>query len=372
MRISNKLLLLGFVLSSACDSAPLGSDPGDVVDAGVDAESSAVDAESTSVDAESTDVDADDAGFAPCECFEGSGDYCEAEVARRALESGCAALDASVEGSRVLACQDATWTVSSECATGCDSGEEITTASCALPICDCFVRVAWCGAGVGRHGLELDPPCRVPLAEEHDQDILGCDGDRWVVQQACEEGCYEATTGTPDACIETRSPTNPGWDPCPHRERLAYGVHPEASDRLRCSGVEASRITQTIGSAAASAGYHASDGTAEGQPYTAAIDLRARDLSEAQIRALLERLGRNGFAAWYRKPGSDGWPSGEAPHIHAVFAGVVMKSQLRGQVRDFLIGRNGLTSHSTYTFYRTPAAVLDIVRLAYSRHYTPP
>ena len=110
----------------------------------------------------------------------------------------------------------------------------------------------------------------------------------------------------------------------------------------------ANRITQTIGSALASAGYHASDGTSNGQYYCAAVDLRTRDLSTAQVRSLLEQLGRNGFAAWYSQPGADGWPSSQSPHIHAVFAGVRMKSQLRGQVRDFLESRNGLSSYSAY------------------------
>lgn len=135
--------------------------------------------------------------------------------------------------------------------------------------------------------------------------------------------------------------------------------------------MSASRITQTIGSAPASAGYHSSDGTADGRAYTAAVDLSTRDLSSTEIRALLQRLGENGFAAWYRQPGSDGWPASEAPHIHAVFAGVVMKSALRAQVRDFLDGRNGLTSHSIYRFWPPPADVREIVTLLFSRHYTP-
>ncbi|UJR84763.1 hypothetical protein [Sandaracinus amylolyticus] len=193
------------------------------------------------------------------------------------------------------------------------------------------------------------------------------------MQSDCEEGCHEAPTGTADACNEDRgTPTDPGWPDCPHRALLHYGIHPEASDRLRCAGITADRITQTIGDAAASAGFHASDGTVDGMAYTAAIDLRTRDMSESEIRALLERLGTHGFAAWYRKPGSDDWPSNQAPHIHAVFAGVPMKSVLRSQVRDFLLGRNGLSTHDPYGFWRPSAAILETVRLLYSRNYTPP
>jgi hypothetical protein len=171
--------------------------------------------------------------------------------------------------------------------------------------------------------------------------------------------------------VASRTPSDPGWPTCPHRGLLHAGLHPEASDRLRCAGVTSDRISQTIGSAPASAGYHAADGTADGLPYTAAVDLRTRDLSTAEIRALLGALAQHGFAAWYRQPGADGWPASEAPHIHAVFAGVVMKSQLRSQVRDYLVGRNGLSSHGAYRFYTPTAMELATVRLLFTRHYTP-
>jgi hypothetical protein len=273
---------------------------------------------------------------------------------------------------RTSACDGDAWAEEATCPGGCEQGESGAADACGLPLCDCFVRVAWCGASAGRHGLTLDPPCRVPLLPERDGDLLGCTaaGD-WTVLEACSLGCSEQPTGTPDACVSERTPADPGWADCPHRSLLTSGLHPEASDRLRCAGVTAERISQTIGSAPASAGYHAADGTVDGMPYTAAVDLRTRDLSETEIRALLVRLGENGFAAWYRKPGSDGWPASEAPHIHAVFAGVVMKSALRGQVRDFLAGLNGLASHTTYRFWPPPTPIRDLVRLLFSRHYTP-
>ena len=148
---------------------------------------------------------------------------------------------------------------------------------------------------------------------------------------------------------------------CPHKALLKYGLHPDASDRLRCIGIDAADISQTIGSAPASAGYHAQDGTAGGQPYTAAVDLRTAGRSEAQIRTLLANLGARGFAAWYRKPGHDGWPADEAPHIHAVYAGCAMKAELDGQVRDFRAGLNGLASHTRYTFWAAPQATRDAV-----------
>ncbi len=97
------------------------------------------------------------------------------------------------------------------------------------------------------------------------------------------------------------------------------------------------------------------------------MDLRTRDLGNRELRRLLEALWENGFAAWSRQPGADGWPANEAPHIHAVFVGVRMKSQLEGQVRDFLRGRNGLRSHTAYRFHQPDAASLRIIRLLFAR-----
>jgi hypothetical protein len=240
-----------------------------------------------------------------------------------------------------------------------------------LPVCECFVRSAWCGAGAAAAGLARDVPCRVPLVPGHEDDVLGCVDGQWVVQQACAFGCFAAPAGTPDHCNPDPNgptPENPGWADCPHRPLLAWGLHPEASDRLRCAGIDdADRVTQTIGNAAASAGYHAEDGRVGGEPYCAAVDLRARDLDQREITDLLIRLGENGFAAWYRWPGHDGWPADEAPHIHAVFAGVPMKNALEGQVEDFLVGLNGLASHRHYSFWEAPQAILDIIRLLFAR-----
>ena len=243
-----------------------------------------------------------------------------------------------------------------------------------LPVCECFVRSAWCGAGAAAAGLARDTPCRVPLVPGHEDDVLGCDANgHWIVQQACEFGCFAAPPGTADSCNPdpSVSPDNPGWAPCPHHALLKSGLHPEASDRLRCIGITADGISQTIGHAAASAGYHEVDGQANGHDYCAAVDIRIMGRNNAQLRTLLQQLGENGFAAWYRWPGHDGWPAADAPHIHAVFVGVPMKVQLREQVRDFLVGKNGLTSHTHYTFWEAPQAILDLIRLLFSRHYQP-
>src|SRR5688572_14435019 len=64
---------------------------------------------------------------------------------------------------------------------------------------------------------------------------------------------------------------------------LKAGLHPRASDALRAAGVAAWRITQTIGNAPASAGVHLADGSVNGKPYTAAVDLSTSSMSAAQI-----------------------------------------------------------------------------------------
>lgn len=137
-----------------------------------------------------------------------------------------------------------------------------------------------------------------------------------------------------------------------HKPLLKAGLHPKASDALRKINVSAGRIIQTIGNAPASHGYHLADGTVNGKPYTTAVDLSTRGLSHIEVKKLLERLGRVGFAAWFRDPGHDGWPSNATEHIHAVYAGAPMKDVLDNQVRDYLHQKNGLASHTTYRFYQ--------------------
>ncbi len=149
---------------------------------------------------------------------------------------------------------------------------------------------------------------------------------------------------------------------------MHWGLHPDASDHLRCAGVPAARITQTIGYATASAGTHGPDGRAGGAQYSAATDISTRGLSSADVRTLLGRLANQGFAAWYRWPGHDGWPSSEAPHIHAIYVGCAMKSALRSQVRAWLVGRNGLVSNSLYGFYTWTAAQRALLRTVFDRY----
>ncbi len=130
------------------------------------------------------------------------------------------------------------------------------------------------------------------------------------------------------------------------------------------------RISQTVGNAKASAGFHKVDGylTINGkrEGYCAATDLSVhydsdgnpRELSASQIKAILEMLSRHGFVGWYRD-----WPGNK--HIHIVWVNVKMKPQLQRQVQDFLHNRDGLAGHQPETFYTAPKEYDDLLRAAF-------
>ena len=216
------------------------------------------------------------------------------------------------------------------------------------PVCKCFVQSAWCGSGAAKQAALLG--CTIPLLPAHNGDILGCSGNAWVVQKACALGCSEAPKGTPDTCKSAPPKTCALLAGTPGAQ-LKWGLHPDASNALRKLGIKATGISQTIGNATASAGTHLQDGTAKGYAYSAATDLRTLGMSEAQVKTLLQNLAEVGFVAWYRKPGSDGWPSTGAFHIHAIWVSAPMKLSLRNQVHAFMAAKNGLKSNTTYTFY---------------------
>lgn len=176
------------------------------------------------------------------------------------------------------------------------------------------------------------------------------------VAEVCKHGCYVATKDDDFCRAEIAA--------CASSTLLVSGLSPRASDHLRCTGLDAGDISQTIGNAAASAGTHAADGTIAGKAYCAATDLRVSTLTDAEVRTLLDELAEHGFAAFFRDPGEDGWPASEARHVHAIYVGVPMKAALRAQVADWLGGRNGLASHTAYTFYQaSPAKKLALEEL---------
>ena len=118
-----------------------------------------------------------------------------------------------------------------------------------------------------------------------------------------------------------------------------YGMAPAAFDGFvrACyrAHIHPRRISQTIGDHPLSVGYHHRDGTIEYQgkalDYTAAVDIGTQDLTRPQIDNFLEELARQGFAAFYREKGK--WKGGE--HIHAIYAPLQMKPQLRGQLEEW-------------------------------------
>jgi len=135
-----------------------------------------------------------------CDCYAGDGPYCGHGVADHAQEAGCVVPELRGHESDILNCESGAWTTGDECPADCVPTTPGEADSCQLPVCACFVKEAWCGSGAAEHGLTLDPPCRVPLVPEHNDDILGCDGDEWIVQQKCDKGCHEEMLGIPDSC----------------------------------------------------------------------------------------------------------------------------------------------------------------------------
>ncbi|MFT3697831.1 MAG: hypothetical protein QM831_32120 [Kofleriaceae bacterium] len=146
---------------------------------------------------------------------------------------------------------------------------------------------------------------------------------------------------------------------------LKWGLSPRASNALRAAGITSGRIMQTIGNASASAGTHLQDGVVGGVPYCAATDISVSGLSDTEIRNLLEKLGKVGFAAWYRHNGFDHWVG--VNHIHAVYANLKMKSSLRSQIFSWFENRNGLISNAIYQFHHFSQAAHDVVEARFAR-----
>ena len=140
------------------------------------------------------------------------------------------------------------------------------------------------------------------------------------------------------------------------------GVHPEAYSRLQKLAL-AHRITQGINHSLEKGNVHDTDLTFSGKPYTGAVDISVRCLTQGQIKLLLDDLADLGFAAWYRFPGKDGWSG--PPHIHAVWAGCRLKQVLRAQVEDWLEGKNGLSSNEPYQFWQAQPEIKEKVRKLY-------
>lgn len=169
-----------------------------------------------------------------------------------------------------------------------------------------------------------------------------------TVIKHCASGC-QVNPGADDSCAP--APSSCAITDVPHSSYLKWGLHPDASDALKYLGFTSARVMQTIGNASASAGTHAQDGTAGGHAYSAATDLSVSGMTDSQVHVLMGQMTKVGFIPFFRRPGHDGWPSSEARHLHAIWVGAKMKLSLRNQVRDWHVGKNGLASHTTYSFY---------------------
>jgi len=224
----------------------------------------------------------------------------------------------------------------------------------------CALMLVACGTETTEDALAFDEPELTPEELAMLPDGLAPDPEHAPSQLV--EGVLEDDAATfDDADAELLFDEDVSEEPVlAFQPLLKAGLHPRASDALRAAGVSASRITQTIGNAPASAGFHLADGTVNGHAYTAAVDLSVSGLSRTQIHNLLERLAKVGYAGWYRENGHDGWSG--ANHIHAVYANCLMKEVLRAQVRSWLLGRNGLSSNTTYHFHTFSAEAKRIVK----------
>ena len=211
---------------------------------------------------------------------------------------------------------------------------------------------------------ELTPDELAALPDVADPDHAGLDAIIAAEPPETDAATFDTDEATelPDIAVDDTDEVAAASAIQAHAAILKFGLHPRASDALRSIGVSASRIMQTIGNAPASAGTHAQDGVVNGHPYSAATDISVSGLSNAQIRNLLARLAKVGFAAWFRWPGHDGWPASEVRHIHAVYANCKMKTALRSQIRSWLVGRNGLVSNTLYSFFHWTAAEKAVVR----------
>jgi hypothetical protein len=153
-------------------------------------------------------------------------------------------------------------------------------------------------------------------------------------------------------CLHPAKAATAPWAPeksCNVRKANTSGLYPKALSALAELFLD-HRVTQALNRSTAPSNYHAPDGSIEGSEFTGAADISVRCLSEEQIKELLTKLAKSGFAAWYRKPGADGWT--DVAHVHAVWVRDPLKPVLKGQVKSWLEGRNGLRSNMTYKFWQ--------------------
>jgi hypothetical protein len=142
-------------------------------------------------------------------------------------------------------------------------------------------------------------------------------------------------------------------------------VHPLTEQVLRDLGVQDEQVTQGWGYAAASAGFHAPEGTYAGRRYSSCVDIAWTDeFCNAQWRS---RATAAGLCPFFRD-----WAGNQ--HIHIVHVGlrddggkVRILDGPRMQIVDYIHGLNGLVGHAPLEGWQCPsAAERELIRQAYA------
>jgi len=134
-----------------------------------------------------------------------------------------------------------------------------------------------------------------------------------------------------------------------------YGMAPSTFEKYQkacgAANINPNRVSQTIGDAPASNGFHAQDGTVlyngKQVPYCASVDLGDNGLTHKQIKGWLVALAARDIYGWFRD-----WENNT--HLHVVDSALEMKEGLFLQGVDYLNDRNGLKGHAKETFYTAP------------------
>lgn len=138
-------------------------------------------------------------------------------------------------------------------------------------------------------------------------------------------------------------------------------IHPIQAAALRELGVTSRQITQTVGTAPASKGFHSAEGQIDGIDYTSCIDLSW----ELASREFKTRMVQAGFAPFFRHTGS----FADNRHIHAVSIGLRDSQRRcrilpgpRQQIIDATRNLNGLVGHApietAYSFTKDELAAM--------------
>jgi len=150
---------------------------------------------------------------------------------------------------------------------------------------------------------------------------------------------------------------------------MAHGydlIHPIMEAALRNLGVTPDHITQTVGFAKASAGFHAPEGKIGGHAYTSCVDL-AWSLASKRFKSLMVE---GGFAPFFRHTGG----FAKHAHIHAVYIGLTDEHKQcrilagpRQQIIDATRNLNGLVGHAPIeSAYKFTDDELGDLRAAYA------